>query len=130
MTASETSATCRQVLSKLVKSLRERAPHLNEDLPFPQQMAITEVTAAKVSQKGPDSCSTMLSLHAGGVLKPYRLELSRRRGRFSLTVSDEGNLSEKLKLITQADEPAYARDARALYELLTTDLAGHFGTDS
>ena len=130
MTAPDHSNACVAALDGLVASLRAAAPRLNADLPYPDRMAITHVAAGDLRQDMPNRCSTVLTLHAGDASKSYRVELVRERERLSLTVSDEADFEERLMLATQPGEPPHPRDMCAFYDVLATDIAGHFGTDS
>lgn len=130
MGPSDYDSTCADVLDELIETLREVAPRLNQELPFPQRMAITNITAGQPSQDTPKQCSTMLSLRAGGVSKSYRLKLSAQHEHFELIVSDESDFEDRLMLPTGLEEPVGTNEARSLYEILATDIAGHFGTDA
>lgn len=124
------SERCVAVLEELIATLREVAPRLNADLPFPARMAITGITTGEVQQDTPNGCSTVLTLHAGDAPKSYRIKLVREGERFRLMVSDETDFEEHLMLMTQPGQPLHPHDARVLYDTLATDIAGHFGTDS
>lgn len=125
------SSACTDLLRSLIDGLREAAPHLNERLPFPQRTALTGIAAGEIRGDGPNRCSATLKLHiAGGVEKDYVLVAESAGGRTAVTVSDEADFEERVPLATAPGEPLQDRDVRAVYDALSTDLAGHFGTDS
>lgn len=122
---------CPDLLRTLLGALCEAAPRLNEGLPFPQRTAVTDLVAGEVQSDDPDRCSATLTLCvAGNVEKRYVLAAETRGGRATVTVSDEADFEERVPLATAPGEPLQDRDVRAVYDALTTDLAGHFGTES
>lgn len=122
---------CLDLLRRLIDGLREAAPHLNDRLPFPQRTALTSIAAGEIRRDGPDRCTAALTLHiAGGAEKTYVLAAGSEGGRTTVIVSDEADFEERVPLATAPGEPLQDRDVRAVYDALTTDLAGHFGTDS
>lgn len=125
------SDACLDLLRRLIDGLREAAPHLNDRLPFPQRTALTGIAAGEIRRDGPDRCTAALTLHiAGGAEKDYVLAAESVDGRTAVIVSDEANFEERVSLATAPGHPLQDRDVRAVYDALTTDLAGHFGTDS
>ena len=121
---------CARVLAELIDALRLQAPRLNARLPYPDRMAITEIEAADIQAGRTRECTTMLSVHAGGAPKSYRLDLTFERGVFRLTISDEADFDERLTLRTSAGQAPRDEDVHAFFDALATDIAGHFGTDS
>lgn len=125
-----TQDACAQYLARLASALHEAAPSMNESLPFPDRMRITDVRLGEVQPTDRRGCSAMLTLSAGEAPKSYRVTLTGERERPRLVVSDEADFEDRLELGAPLEEPPGAGDARALYEVLITDVAGHFGTDS
>ena len=121
---------CVALLKSLVEALREAAPRLNEELPFPQRMAVTVIRTGKVRRAAQGRCTATLALRVGGASRSYRVELACAREPLRLTVSDETDFEEHLELATRPGQPPHPRDVRAFYQALATDIAGHFGTDS
>lgn len=125
------SDACANLLRALVEVLREAAPRLNQDLPFPQRTALTGIAVGEIRRDGPDRCTAALTLQiAGGAEKDYVLAAEPVDGRTAVIVSDEADFEERVPLATAPGHPLQDRDVRAVYDALTTDLAGHFGTDS
>jgi hypothetical protein len=126
-----TDSSCSDLLTNLVRAVGEAAPTLNEDLPFPQRTGITGLALGGVRRDGLGRCSAALTLHvAGGVEKRYLIVLSTASEQATATVSDGADFEQRVALATAPGEPLHDRDVRAVYDAFTTDLAGHFGTDS
>ncbi len=125
------SDPCTNLLRSLGDALREAAPRLNQDLPFPQRTGITDIAAGEVHSDNPDVCSVALTICvAGGVEKRYVLSADVAGGHAVVTVSDEADFEERVALVSPPGRPLQERDVRGVYDALTTDLAGHFGTES
>ena len=129
--AASRSGACTDLLRSLIDGLCEAAPHLNEHLPFPQRTALTGIVAGEVRGDGPNRCSATVTIHVGdGAEKDYVMVAETAGGRTAVTVSDEADFEERVLRASAPGEPFQDRDVRAVYDALSTDLAGHFGTDS
>ena len=121
-----------ELLVRLVAALRDAAPRLDADLPFPQRTGIEDVGLGEPGESAhPRRCRLPVTVRGvGGVEKRVELVAGTGSDGPALSISDGAAFEERFRLATTPGEPPHEADVRRLFDALTDDLSIHFAAES